>query len=192
MQNTQDMQNTQLNEIPFDAVSPCEYADALPRTQFMNYVIKPLWQGIKRIAGPAFTVKCEAGDHLMLHAAIYRACPGDIIVVEADEVDDEIEELSETAILRIGTQVGIGVIHDNDAVADDLIEQKQPNAISIGTNTVQEGDSRNLRFTIILNDEVQKGNELLLPYYISEDIDSDNVEIDDIILEKLQAGWRQV
>lgn len=85
MQNTQDMQNTQLNEIPFDAVSPCEYADALPRTQFMDYVIKPLWQGIKRIAGPAFTVKCESGDHLMLHAAIYRARPGDIIVVEADD-----------------------------------------------------------------------------------------------------------
>ena len=104
--------------------------------------------------------------------------------VDVPVFDDEIEELSETAILRVGTQVGIGVIHDNDAV-EDLIEQKQPNAISIGTNTVKEGDSRNLRFTIILNDEVQKDNGLLLPYYISEDIDSDNVDVDDIILEKL-------
>jgi len=69
----------------FDTVSPCEYADALPREQFMDYGIKPLWQGIPRIAGPAFTVKCEAGDHLMLHAAIYRAQPGDVIVVEADD-----------------------------------------------------------------------------------------------------------
>jgi len=74
-----------LHNTPFDSVSPCEYADALPREQFMHYAIKPLWEGMPRIAGPAFTVKCEPGDHLMLHAAIYRASPGDIIVVEADD-----------------------------------------------------------------------------------------------------------
>ena len=71
--------------LPFDSVSPCEYADALARHQFMHYSIKPLWSGMPRIAGPAFTVKCEPGDHLMLHAAIYRARPGDILVVEADD-----------------------------------------------------------------------------------------------------------
>lgn len=69
----------------FDEVSPCDYADALPREQFIDYGIKPLWSGIPRIAGPAFTVKCAPGDHLMLHAAIYRAKAGDIIVVEADD-----------------------------------------------------------------------------------------------------------
>ena len=74
-----------LDTPPFDSVSPCEYADALPREQFMHYGIRPLWDGMPRIAGPAFTVKCEPGDHLMLHAAIYRASPGDIIVVEADD-----------------------------------------------------------------------------------------------------------
>lgn len=71
--------------IMFDAVSPCEYADALPREQFMDYAIRPLWERVPRIAGPAFTVKCAPGDHLMLHAAIYRASPGDIIVVQADD-----------------------------------------------------------------------------------------------------------
>jgi len=71
--------------IMFDAVSPCEYADALPREQFMDYAIRPLWERMPRIAGPAFTVKCAPGDHLMLHAAIYRASPGDIIVVQADD-----------------------------------------------------------------------------------------------------------
>lgn len=69
----------------YSNVSPCDYADALPRDQFMDYAIKPLWHGIPRVSGPAFTVKCESGDHLMLHAAIYRAKPGDIIVVEADD-----------------------------------------------------------------------------------------------------------
>lgn len=72
-------------QIEFDAVSPCEYADALPKEQFMHYAIKPLWSDMPRISGPAFTVKCDPGDHLMLHAAIYRANPGDIIVVEADD-----------------------------------------------------------------------------------------------------------
>lgn len=65
--------------------SPCDYADALIREQFMHYSIKPLHSNMGRIAGPAFTVKCEPGDHLMLHAAIYEAKPGDIIVAQADD-----------------------------------------------------------------------------------------------------------
>jgi regulator of RNase E activity RraA len=65
--------------------SPCDYADALPREQFMHYSVKPLHSNMGRIAGPAFTVKCEPGDHLMLHAAIYAAKPGDIIVAQADD-----------------------------------------------------------------------------------------------------------
>ncbi|MBT1451169.1 RraA family protein [Glaciecola sp. XM2] len=66
-------------------VSPCDYADAVGRESFVDYVIKPLYPNIKRIAGPAFTVYCPPGDHLMLHAAIYRANPGDIIVAQADD-----------------------------------------------------------------------------------------------------------
>jgi regulator of RNase E activity RraA len=40
-----------------------------------------------RIAGPAYPVRCAPGDNLMLHAAIYRASPGSVIVVEAGDVD---------------------------------------------------------------------------------------------------------
>ena len=68
----------------FAGISPCEYADGMGREQFMDMAIKELWPQIPRIAGPAFTVKCGKGDHLSLHAAIYRAKPGDVIVVEAD------------------------------------------------------------------------------------------------------------
>ncbi len=71
--------------INFNEVSVCEYADALPREQFMDYAIHSLWTPSPKISGPAFTVKCQPGDHLMLHAAIYRANPGDVIVVEADD-----------------------------------------------------------------------------------------------------------
>ncbi|TRY33697.1 RraA family protein [Aliiglaciecola sp. M165] len=69
----------------FAEISPCEYADGLPRSQFLDYQIASLWPEPPRIAGPAFTVKCEPGDHLMLHAAIYQAQPGDVIVVQADD-----------------------------------------------------------------------------------------------------------
>ena len=73
-----------LNMSDFAQISPCEYADGLGREQFIDFAIKELWPQIPRIAGPAFTVKCAPGDHLSLHAAIYAAQPGDIIVVEAD------------------------------------------------------------------------------------------------------------
>lgn len=68
----------------YERISPCEYADALPREQFIDHHIRCLWSLPPPIAGPAFTVICEPGDHLMLHAAIYEASPGDIIVVQAD------------------------------------------------------------------------------------------------------------
>ena len=71
----------------FKENSPTAYGDGLARQQFMDIGIKPMWMPIPRIAGKAYTVKCHPGDNLMLHAAIYRAAPGDIIVVEAGSVD---------------------------------------------------------------------------------------------------------
>ena len=71
----------------FREISPTAYADGLPREQFMDIRIKQVWQPIPRIAGKAYTVKCYPGDNLMLHAAIYRAEPGAIIVVEAGTLD---------------------------------------------------------------------------------------------------------
>ncbi len=53
----------------------------------MDIGIRPLWAPVPRIAGPAFTVRCAAGDNLMLHAAIYRADPGSVIVVESGDLD---------------------------------------------------------------------------------------------------------
>lgn len=36
------------------------------------------------MVGPAFTVKCPAGDNLLLHQALDMAQPGDVIVLDAD------------------------------------------------------------------------------------------------------------
>ncbi|MGD1855161.1 MAG: RraA family protein [Leptolyngbyaceae cyanobacterium] len=72
----------------FVELSPTVYADALlGREQFMDMTIREMWSPIPRIAGPAYTVSCAPGDNLMLHAAIYRAEPGSIIVVKAGDID---------------------------------------------------------------------------------------------------------
>src|SRR4051812_49236775 len=53
----------------------------------MDIGIRPLWTPVPRVVGPAFTVRCVPGDNLMLHAAIYRAEPGSVIVVESGDLD---------------------------------------------------------------------------------------------------------
>lgn len=72
----------------FVELSPPDYADALlGREQFMDMGIRQMWPHIPRIAGPAYTVSCAPGDNLMLHAAIYRAESGSVIVVKAGDMD---------------------------------------------------------------------------------------------------------
>lgn len=71
----------------FGELSPTTLADCLPRKQIMDSSIRPLWREMPRIAGPAYTVSCGPGDNLMLHAAIYRAPPGSVIVVETIDAD---------------------------------------------------------------------------------------------------------
>ncbi len=68
-------------------LSPTTLSDVLTLESVMGHALRPLWPGMSRIAGPAFTVRTAKHDNLMLHAAIYRAEPGDVIVVEAG--DDE-------------------------------------------------------------------------------------------------------
>jgi regulator of RNase E activity RraA len=57
-------------------------ADVLGRGFVMDIGIRSLTGTSGRLAGPAFTVRCPPGDNLMLHAAIYRAAPGSVVVVD--------------------------------------------------------------------------------------------------------------
>ena len=68
-------------------ISPTTLADVLGRPQVMDIGIRPLYGAAGRVAGPAFTVRCPPADNLMLHAAIYRAEPGSVIVVQAGDLD---------------------------------------------------------------------------------------------------------
>lgn len=62
-------------------------ADILGRAQVMDIGVRALWGPHARVAGPAYTVRCPRGDNLMLHAAIYRAAPGSVVVVESGDLD---------------------------------------------------------------------------------------------------------
>jgi 4-hydroxy-4-methyl-2-oxoglutarate aldolase len=53
--------------------------EASGRKGYVDCAIKPISRGIK-ICGPALTVQCAPGDNIMLHKALERAQPGDIIV----------------------------------------------------------------------------------------------------------------
>ena len=75
-----------MDDTGFAGIPPTTLADVLSREQVMDIGIRPLWPGA-RLAGPAFNARCAPGDNLMLHAAIYRAEPGSVIVVEAGDVD---------------------------------------------------------------------------------------------------------
>jgi 4-hydroxy-4-methyl-2-oxoglutarate aldolase len=55
---------------------------ALPST------VTALYRGQPSLAGPAATVLCPDGDNLWLHHAIYRAAPGDVLVVEVGAGED--------------------------------------------------------------------------------------------------------
>ena len=105
----------------FRQISPTAYANGLPREQFMDLGIKQVWQSIPRIAGQAYTVKCYPGDNLMLHAAIYRAKPGAIIVVEAGTLDYAMSGGNVCAIAQQRGIVGFIV----DGAIRDLAEVRE-------------------------------------------------------------------
>lgn len=94
---------------------PTTLADILGGDQVMDIGIRPLWPTIPRVAGPAFTVRCPPGDNLMLHAAIYRAQPGSVVVVQAGDVDYAVAGGNVCAVAQrrgIAAFVVDGVIRD--------------------------------------------------------------------------------
>jgi len=96
-------------------------ADVLGRAHVMDMGIRALWSPSPRVAGPAFTVMCAPGDNLMLHAAIYRAAPGSVLVVAAGDADYAVAGGNVCAVAQrrgIAAFVVDGVIRDLAEVRD--------------------------------------------------------------------------
>jgi regulator of RNase E activity RraA len=71
----------------FARLATTAYADVITRDRVMDPGIRAQWMPIPRIAGPAFPVRNEPADNLMLHLAIHRAPPGAVIVCQAGDTD---------------------------------------------------------------------------------------------------------
>ncbi|MEV0230139.1 RraA family protein [Nonomuraea sp. NPDC050786] len=99
----------------FGNVPSTMLAEILGREQVMDIGVRPLWSDIPRVAGPAFTVRCPAGDNLMLHAAIHRAEPGSIIVVQSGDVD---YALAGGNVCAVAQRRGIAAIVTDGVIRD--------------------------------------------------------------------------
>ncbi len=63
----------------FSGIAAATVHEASGRKGAVDCDIKPITKGV-RICGPAFTVQCHPGDNLMLHKALEKAQPGDVVV----------------------------------------------------------------------------------------------------------------
>jgi 4-hydroxy-4-methyl-2-oxoglutarate aldolase len=63
----------------FSRLGSATVHEASGRKGAVNPAIKPIRKGL-RLCGPAFTVQCAPGDNLMLHKALEKAQPGDVLV----------------------------------------------------------------------------------------------------------------
>jgi 4-hydroxy-4-methyl-2-oxoglutarate aldolase len=63
----------------FGKIGTATVHEASGKKGYVDCAIKPIAKGV-RICGPAFTVQCHPRDNLMLHKALERAQPGDILV----------------------------------------------------------------------------------------------------------------
>ncbi len=110
-----------LSATPYGSFATTAYANVLDRDRVMDIGIRPLWTGMPRIAGPAYTAGCAPGDNLMLHAAIYRAPAGSIVVVAAADVDYALAGGNVCAVAQRNGIAGFVV----DGVVRDLREIRE-------------------------------------------------------------------
>jgi regulator of RNase E activity RraA len=105
----------------YAGLSPNELCDVLELSCVMRHEIRPLWTGVPRIAGPAFTIRTGRHDNLMFHAAIYLARPGDVIVVEAGDDEMAVAGGNVCAIAQRNGVAGLVV----DGVIRDVVESRE-------------------------------------------------------------------
>ena len=71
----------------FKSIPASNTADVMGRSCAMNPASAGEQPKAQMMAGPAYTVKCRAGDNLTLHAALNFCQEGDVLVVSNEEDD---------------------------------------------------------------------------------------------------------
>mgnify|MGYP000037362108 CR=1 FL=1 len=105
----------------FADFAPTDYSDGLTRDRFMDQNIGALWPNMIRISGPAYTVEVPAGDSLMMHAAIYNAPAGAIIVVQTNGSDVAVAGGNVCAIAQKHGVIGFII----DVLIRDIVEIRE-------------------------------------------------------------------
>jgi regulator of RNase E activity RraA len=96
-------------------IAVANISDSMSRMTHGGARLRPLHSG-GVLAGPALTVKQRPGDNLMVHAALNRAEPGDVLVVDAggDLTNAIVGEL----MLAYAQQIGMAGVVVYGAVRD--------------------------------------------------------------------------
>jgi 4-hydroxy-4-methyl-2-oxoglutarate aldolase len=108
----------QANLAVLRAIDTATLFESATQPGFMGPEIRPINSGM-RIAGPALTVACPAGDNLMLHAALAEARPGEILVVQCHDASYGVwgEVLMTSAVARgVAGLVIDGAVRDVEAL----------------------------------------------------------------------------
>ena len=97
----------------FEEIPASNVADVMNRSCAMNPRIKLVSSPKKQMTcGPAYTVKCRAGDNLTLHAALNYCQEGDMLIV-SNEADDTRALIGEVMMAYLMYQKKIaGIIID--------------------------------------------------------------------------------
>lgn len=79
--------------------------EAQGRIGLLAPYMRPIYNSAK-VAGPAVTVSCQAGDNLMIHAAVEVCQPGDVLVVttKSPSTDGMFGELIATSLMARGVK----------------------------------------------------------------------------------------
>lgn len=107
-------------------------ADVAGRRGALDGRIAPLAPSM-RLAGPAFTIEVRPGDNLMIHAAMFMAKPGDILVI--DGKGDRTCALMGSIMINVCKKLGLGGVILDAACRDteELRELGFP-VYSVGSN----------------------------------------------------------